>query len=101
MAPDRQEKGRAALADFRNSIITYPSANDLATIEVPVVCTYGARSPDSMVRLVRSLAAAIPTAKTHRVEDGGHAAAFDATSNFVELIADTMTSNADLLRLTQ
>src|SRR4249919_1266090 len=52
---------RAALADFRNSIGTYPSATDLATIEVPVVCTYGARSPDSMFRLVRSLAAAIPT----------------------------------------
>jgi pimeloyl-ACP methyl ester carboxylesterase len=86
-----RENGRAALADFRNSIITYPSASDLATIEVPVVCTYGARSPDSMVRLVRSLATAIPTAKTQRIEGSGHAVAFDATSNFVKMIAAAIT----------
>jgi hypothetical protein len=80
------------LADFRNSIGSYPSATDLATVEVPVVCTYGARSPDSMYRLVRSLAAAIPTGRTHRIEAAGHAAPFDATTNFVQLIADTITS---------
>jgi pimeloyl-ACP methyl ester carboxylesterase len=77
------------LADFRNSITSYPSAADLATIEVPVVCSYGARSPDSMFRLVRWLAAAIPTARTHRIEGAGHAAPFDATTKFVQLIADT------------
>ena len=87
-----RDNARAALADFRNSIVTYPSAHDLATIEAPVVCTYGARSPDSMSRLVQSLASAIPTATTRRIERAGHAAAFDATSNFVELIADTITS---------
>ena len=86
-----RENARAALADFRNSIADYPSATDLATVEVPVVCSYGARSPDSMVRLVRSLAAAIPTARTHRIEGAGHAAPFDATTNFVQLIADTIT----------
>jgi len=78
------------LADFRNSINTYPSRADLATVEVPVVCSYGARSPYSMVRLVRSLAAAIPTARTHEIEGAGHAAPFDATTNFVQLIADTI-----------
>ena len=87
-----RENARAALADFHNSIVTYPSASDLATVEVPVVCTYGARSPDSMARLVRSLASAIPTASTHRLEGAGHAATFDAASNFVELIADTIGS---------
>jgi pimeloyl-ACP methyl ester carboxylesterase len=87
-----RENARAALADFRNSIATYPSAGDLATVEVPVVCTFGARSPDSMARLVRSLAAAIPTARTQRIEGAGHAAPFDATSNFVGLIADTITA---------
>lgn len=87
-----REDARAALADFRNSIGSYPSATDLATVEVPVVCTCGARSPDSMFRLTRSLAAAIPTAKTHRVEAAGHAVAFDAPANFVRLIADTITS---------
>jgi pimeloyl-ACP methyl ester carboxylesterase len=87
-----RENARAALADFRNSIGTYPSATDLATVEVPVVCTYGARSPNSMFHLTRSLASAIPTARTHRIEGAGHAAPFDATTNFVQVIADTITS---------
>jgi pimeloyl-ACP methyl ester carboxylesterase len=84
-----RDNAGAALADFRNSVRSYPSADELATIEVPVVCSYGERSPDSMFRLVRSLAAAIPTARTHRIEGAGHAAPFDATTNFVRLIADT------------
>ncbi|MGE5272920.1 MAG: alpha/beta fold hydrolase [Verrucomicrobiota bacterium] len=87
-----RENAGAALADFANSIGTYPSRLDLATAEVPVVCSYGARSPDSMVRLTRLLASAIPTARVHRVEGGGHAAPFDATTNFVRLIAGTITS---------
>jgi pimeloyl-ACP methyl ester carboxylesterase len=82
----------AALAAFRNSIGVYPSRTDLATINVPVVCSYGARSPTSMARLVRSLAAAIPSARTHRIEGAGHAAPFDATGNFVQLIDDTITA---------
>lgn len=85
-----RENAGAALADFRNSIRSYPSAADLATVEVPVVCSYGARSPDSMSRLVRSLAAAIPTASPHRIAGAGHAAPFDATTAFVQLIADTV-----------
>jgi pimeloyl-ACP methyl ester carboxylesterase len=88
-----RENARAALADFRNSIVAYPSAADLATIEVPVVCSYGSRSRKSMVGLVRALAAAIPTATTRRIEGAGHAAPFDATTNFVRLIADSMTGN--------
>jgi len=87
-----RENARAALADFRNSIGTYPSATDLATVEVPVVCSYGTRSPDIMFRLIRSLAAAIPTARTHRIEGAGHAAPFDATTNFVQLIADAISA---------
>jgi pimeloyl-ACP methyl ester carboxylesterase len=87
-----RENAAAALADFRNSIGCYPSAADLATLEVPVVCSYGARSPDSMVRLVRSLASAIPGATTQRVEGAGHAAPFDATGNFVQLIAAVIAS---------
>jgi predicted ester cyclase len=43
-----------------------------------------------MFRLVRSLAAAIPDASTHRIEGAGHAAPFDATTNFVRLVADTI-----------
>ena len=85
-----RENARPALSDFRNSIRSYPSATDLATVKVPVVCTYGARSPDSMFRLTRSLASAIPTARMQRIDGAGHAAAFDATTNFVLLIADTI-----------
>jgi len=87
-----RESGAAALADFRNSISAYPSAADLATVRVPVVCSYGARSPENMFRFALSLAAAIPTARTHRIEGAGHAAPFDATTNFVELIAASITS---------
>jgi 3-oxoadipate enol-lactonase len=85
-----RENARASLADFRNSIVAYPTATDLATIEVPVVCSYGSRSRKSMVGLVRSLAAAIPTATTRQIEGAGHAAPFDATTNFVRLIADSI-----------
>ena len=85
-----RDNARAALTDFRNSIGVYPSRTALATVHVPVVCSYGARSPNSMFRLVRSLASAIPDARTHRIEGAGHAAPFDATTNFVRLIADTI-----------
>ena len=85
-----RENAEAALTDFRNSIGVYPSRTDLATVHVPVVCSYGARSPNSMFRLVRALAAAIPDARTLRIEGAGHAAPFDATTNFVRLIADTI-----------
>jgi pimeloyl-ACP methyl ester carboxylesterase len=87
-----RENARAALADFRNSIGVYPSAKELATVEVPVVCTYGERSPDKMAGLVRLLAAAIPTARTRQIDGAGHAAPFDATENFVHVIADAVDS---------
>lgn len=87
-----RENARPALLDFRNSIGNYPSAADLANVAVPVLCSYGARSPNNIIRLTRSLAAAIPTARTHEIEGAGHAAPFDATSNFVQLIAGTITA---------
>jgi len=46
-----------------------------------------------MVGLVRSLAAAIPTATTRQIDGAGHAAPFDATTNVVRLIADSMRRN--------
>lgn len=85
-----RENAKAALRDFLNSIAAYPSAAELATVEVPIVCSYGARSPDSMARLVRLLAAAVPTASLRRIEGAGHAAPFDATANFVQLIAEAV-----------
>ena len=38
------------------------------------MCSYGARSPNSIIRLTRSLAATIRTARTHQIEGAGHAA---------------------------
>jgi len=85
-----RENATAALADLRNSVREYPSRRSLRTIEVPVICSYGTRSPDSMRRLVRSLASAIPTGMVSEIRGAGHAAPFDATTNFVQLIADAL-----------
>jgi len=87
-----RENGRAALWDFRNSVGNYPAATDLARITVPIVCTYGARSPQNIVRLTQALASAIPAAETREIEGAGHAAPFDATSSFVQLIAVATSS---------
>jgi pimeloyl-ACP methyl ester carboxylesterase len=85
-----RENARATLTDFIKSIGNHPSATELATIRVPVVCTYGSRSPEYMFRCITSLASAIPTARTHRIEGAGHAAPFDAPANFVQAIADAI-----------
>jgi pimeloyl-ACP methyl ester carboxylesterase len=87
-----RENAKAALADFRNSIGVYPAATELATVEVPILCTYGGRSPDKMIRLVRLLAAAIPTASVRRIDGAGHAALFDAPENFVQVVADAVSA---------
>ena len=63
----------------------------LATIKVPVVCSYGARSSKRMIVFTQSLASAIPTARAQQIKGSGHAVAFDATADFVRLIADTIT----------
>jgi pimeloyl-ACP methyl ester carboxylesterase len=85
-----RDNTRATLRDFVSSIGNYPSPTDLAAVRVPVVCTHGSRSPDFMIRLTRSLASAIPTARTEVIEGAAHAAPFDATTNFVRLIADAI-----------
>jgi pimeloyl-ACP methyl ester carboxylesterase len=87
-----RENGRAALMDFRNSVGNYPTPIDLQTINVPVVCSYGARSPRNIADLTRSLASVIPTARTHEIDGAGHAAPFDATASFVQLIAETIAA---------
>lgn len=87
-----RENAGPALVDLRNSIGSYPSAADLATVDLPVVCTYGARSPAGMFRLTRSLASAIPTASAQRIEGAGHAAPFDAPANFVQVIENAIAA---------
>jgi pimeloyl-ACP methyl ester carboxylesterase len=88
-----RENGRTALADFRNSVRSYPTAADLATVAVPVVCTYGERSPAFMSPLVRSLAHAIPTARARELQGAGHAAPFDATAEFVQLVCEVVAAS--------
>ena len=85
-----RQNAHATLADFLNSVGNHPTATDLGSVAVPVVCSYGARSPDSMASLVSSLSRAIPGARLHRIEGAGHAAPFDATTSFVELVADAV-----------
>ena len=46
-----------------------------------------------MLRCIRSLASAIPTARTHRIEGAAHATPFDAPASFVQLIADTIAEH--------
>jgi pimeloyl-ACP methyl ester carboxylesterase/alkylhydroperoxidase family enzyme len=83
-----RDNAKAALADIRIAVGGYPSRKELAAINCPVVCTYGERSAGSMVRITRSLARAMPTATLRQIEGAGHAAAFDAPANFVQVIAE-------------
>jgi pimeloyl-ACP methyl ester carboxylesterase len=85
-----KESAPATLRDFLNSIGDHPTAAELATITVPVVCTTGTRSPEFMGRLVRILASAIPGARTEVIEGTAHAAPFDAPAAFAQLIADAL-----------
>jgi pimeloyl-ACP methyl ester carboxylesterase len=94
-----RDNAHATLVDFLNSIRNYPRAPELADARVPIVCSYGSRSPESMRRLVEELAAAIPGARARCVEGAGHAAPFDATDNFVALVAE-MVSEPRLPALT-
>ena len=86
-----RENAKPTLTDFRNSVGNYPTPADLATIHAPVVCSYGSRSVEGILPLTRSLAAAIPTARVHCIEGAGHAAPFDATSSFVQVISDAIS----------
>jgi pimeloyl-ACP methyl ester carboxylesterase len=94
-----RQNARGALVDFVNSIRAYPTAEDLRRIEVPVVCSYGQRSPESMFRLVRALAQTIPGAQLQCIEGAGHAAPFDAPVPFAQLVADSTPTDMHQLAL--
>jgi pimeloyl-ACP methyl ester carboxylesterase len=85
-----RENGTAALWDFLTTIGNRPTAQALATIQVPVMCSFGGRSPDFLVNRTLAFAAAIPGARLHRIDGAAHAAPFDATDDFVQLIDDTL-----------
>jgi hypothetical protein len=47
-----------------------------------------------MVRLVRRLAAAIPTSTIEEIQGAGHAAPFDAVENFLQIISDVVGTSS-------
>lgn len=83
-----REHARSSLADIHIAIGNYPRAKELTTISSRILCTYGARSADTMVRTTRSLARVIPTASVREIPGAGHAAPFDAPADFVQAILD-------------
>jgi pimeloyl-ACP methyl ester carboxylesterase len=88
------DNARASLADIRIAIGGYPSADELATVDTPVVCTCGSRSAPKMVRVTRKLAAAIATASFREIEGAGHAAPFDAPDNLARVIEEATAASA-------
>ena len=84
------ENAQAALCDIRISIGDYPTAKELATISRPVLCTCGSRSAPKMVRVTRKLARVIPTGVFRQIDAAGHAATFDAPSNFVRVVREVV-----------
>ena len=87
------ENAPAALVEFRVAVGGYPSAKELATIERPGFCTYGARSNQPLMRVARSLARLIPTAQLREIEGAAHAAALDAPDNFARVITEAARSS--------
>jgi pimeloyl-ACP methyl ester carboxylesterase len=88
-----RENGRSVVADLRSTMGGYPSAQDLAKITAPVVCTYGSRSRSYMRAVTRSLAQAIPTATVREIDGAAHAVQFDAPGNFAQVIAEAICSS--------
>ena len=88
-----RDNGRSVVADLKSSMGGYPRAQDLATITVPVVCTYGSRSRTYMRPLTRSLARAIPTASVREIDGTAHAVPFDAPGSFALVISEAMRSS--------
>jgi 3-oxoadipate enol-lactonase len=82
------DNAQAGLADIRAAVRAYPTAQQLATVTTPIVCSYGSRSSMKMVRVTRKLASVIPTATFCQIDGGGHAAPFDAPESFAQALMD-------------
>ena len=89
-----RENGRSVVADLKSTMGGYPSAQDLATIAAPVVCTYGSRSRSYMRAVMRSLAHAIPATSVREIGGAAHAVAFDAPGNFAQVIVQAIRLRA-------
>ena len=74
-------------ATFRD---TY-SLEALRRLAVPTVVVYGARSPDTMVKIVHAIARHVPRARLERVEGANHA----LTTTHADLVAQMLATAAD------
>ena len=88
-----RQNGRSVVADLRATLRSYPRGRDLATITVPVVCTYGARSRPFMHATTRALAQAMPTATLRPIDGTAHAVPFDAPEAFARIITDAAAAS--------
>jgi pimeloyl-ACP methyl ester carboxylesterase len=86
------DNAEAGMADLRAAIRAYPKAKQLASVTTPIVCSYGSRSSAKMMRVTRRLASAIPAATFRQINEAGHAAPFDAPTNFASLITSLIGS---------
>jgi pimeloyl-ACP methyl ester carboxylesterase len=86
------DNAEAGVADLRAAIRGYPKAKQLAGVTTPIVCSYGSRSSAKMMRVTRRLASAIPAATFRQINEAGHAAPFDAPTNFASLITSLIGS---------
>lgn len=85
-----RDHGRSVIADLHSTLGSYPAADDLARITVPVVCTYGSRSRPYMRAITAALAAAIPSSTVRQISGTAHAVPFDAPDEFARVIADVV-----------
>jgi len=74
-------------ATFRD---TY-SVDALRRLAVPTLVAYGARSPETMVKIVQAIAALVPGARLERIEDANHA----LTTTHADLVAAMIATLAD------
>src|SRR6266851_1857174 len=74
-------------ATFRD---TY-SVDALRRLTVPTLVAYGARSPETMVKIVQAIAALVPGARLERIEDANHA----LTTTHADLVAAMIATLAD------
>ena len=75
------------IATFRD---TY-SVDALRRLAVPTLVAYGARSPETMVKIVHAIAALVPGARLERIEDANHA----LTTTHADLVAAMIGTLAD------
>jgi len=63
----------------------------LRRLAVPTLVAYGARSPETMVKIVQAIAALVPGARLERIEDANHA----LTTTHADLVAAMIGTLAD------